>query len=102
MGQWKDLPNAVRLQIVEKLQHDEGSWRSANKEMYSMYQSFSFKVVSINLGYPDRTLDAILNSPTKLGQYVKQVNLIQLSPPDDLNMIDPANDPLCRSSTLLT
>lgn len=43
MGQWKDLPNAVLLQIVEEIHKKAGSWCSTNKQLYTMYQSFHFK-----------------------------------------------------------
>lgn len=92
MGQWKDLPY---VQIVQKLKYYYGSWRSANKEMYSILQSLDFECVSVKVGNAnDKRLSTILNSCFSPGQWVKDLTLEGLSTPDRLHTIDPANDPL--------
>lgn len=72
MGQWKELPYEVQVEIVKELQYDDGSWPSANKQMYTMFQSIDYDCISIEVGNPnDERLDAILNSCFSPRQWVK-------------------------------
>lgn len=71
----EELPYEVMQQIVELLQNEGGSWCSALKQMYSIYQSFKFKNVCINLNAADNFLNLILNSIGQPNQYVKKKSL---------------------------
>lgn len=96
MGQWDDLPYEVRPQIVEELLEEEGTWQQANKQMYTMFQSFDFQSISINLQKPDKYFFSIMKSPLKPGIYVKELTINELIIPKDTVKIESAKDPLSK------
>lgn len=61
-----------------------------------MYPSFEFKHLCVSLKGPDRQLESVLNSPFKPGYWVKEVIMLNLTPPKGLKKIEPTDDPLFR------
>lgn len=55
---------------------------------------FTLKNVDVHLNNPDQKFNSILNSPFTPGRWVKRVCLQQITAPEVLEKIDPANDRL--------
>lgn len=96
MGQWKDLPYEILAQIVETLQFQKGPWCTANKQMYTIFQSLEYKTICTDTSNSDKTFNAIINSCFDPGQHFKEVTLNKFIAPNDLSTMNSVNDPLCQ------
>lgn len=99
MGQLKNLPYEVKVQLLEEFYYERGSQLRADREMYTIYQTLLFRCIGIDVSKPNKYFNAIVKSTSSTpGEWVKTLYLTPIPPVEDLRTIDPANDHSINSS----
>jgi hypothetical protein len=96
MGQWKDLPDEINSQIVEKFfnTNDDMNWRFASRQLYNAQQTLNYEHTTIDLkNDTNRNISIILHSPFKPGKRVKIIIFDSFTVPKSLKKFNKKTGP---------
>lgn len=92
MNKWDNIPNEILRNITEHLGYvRQSQWKYVNRQWLNMFQTKSYKSISVKLEPSNKTLLDILYSPLNPGLFVKKarIKIICIPPhPGQSNVTD--------------